>query len=222
MDKKKAVVLLSGGLDSTTTLYFARKEGYKCFCLIFDYGQRHKKEIKSAVKISKKLKCKYQIVKIKLPWSKSALTDKKILVPINRDIKKMKKEIPVTYVPGRNTIFLSFAISYAESINADVIFTGANAIDYSGYPDCRPNFYKAFQKIIKLGTKKGVEGKKIKIITPLIKKSKAEIVKLGKKLKIPFDLTWSCYKGGRKPCGKCDSCLLRKLGTTPTYFSEQL
>jgi len=212
MAKKKAVVLLSGGLDSTVTLYFARKKGYKCFCLIFDYGQRHKKEIKSALKISKKLKCPYQIIKIKLPWSKSALTDRKILLPIDRNIKEMKKEIPPTYVPARNTIFLSFAVSYAESINADVIFIGANAIDYSGYPDCRPNFYKAFQKVVKLGTKKGVEGKKIKIIAPLIKKSKADIVKLGKKLKVPFNLTWSCYKGGKKPCGKCDSCLLRTKG----------
>ena len=209
---KKAVILLSGGLDSTTTLYYAKKKRYKCFCLIFDYGQRHKKEIKSAVKIAKLLKCEYKIIKIKMPWSKSALTDRKIKVPIRRDIKKMKKEIPSTYVPARNTIFLGFAVSYAESIGADSIFIGANALDYSGYPDCRPNFYKAYKKVIGLGTKAGVKGRKIKIITPLINKTKAEIVKMGMKLRVPYYLTWSCYKGGAKPCGKCDSCLLRAKG----------
>lgn len=206
---KKAVILLSGGLDSTTTLYYARRKGYKCFCLIFDYGQRHKKEIKSAVKIAKLLKCKYKIVKIKLPWSRSALTIKKIKVPVGRSIKKMSKEIPVTYVAARNTIFLSFAISYAESIKASSIFIGANALDYSGYPDCRPDFLKAFQKVARVGTK---SGKNMKIIAPLIKKSKKDIVKLGRKLNVPFNLTWSCYKGGKNPCGICDSCLLRKKG----------
>lgn len=210
MAVKKAVILFSGGLDSSVTLYYAKSKGYKCYCLIFNYGQRHKKEIKSAVKIAKLLKCEYKVVKIKLPWSKSALTDKKMSVPVNR--KNIPEDIPTTYVPARNTIFLSFAASYAESIEADAIFIGANVLDYSGYPDCRPDFYKAYKKVMDLGTKCGVTGKKIKLITPLINKTKAEIISLGVKLKVPLDLTWSCYKGGKKPCGVCDSCLLRAKG----------
>jgi 7-cyano-7-deazaguanine synthase len=212
MENKKAVILLSGGLDSTTTLYYAKNKGFKCYCLMFDYGQKHKKELKSAVKIAKLNKSQFRIVKITLPWSKSALTDNKTKIPKNRDVKKMKADIPVTYVPARNTIFLSFALSYAESIGAFDIFIGANAIDYSGYPDCRPKYIKAFEKTANLGTKSGVLGKKIKINTPLIKLTKAGIISLGESLKIPYDLTWSCYKGGKKPCGICDSCLLRQKG----------
>lgn len=200
----KAVILLSGGLDSTTTLYYAKSKGYKCYALIFDYGQRHKRELRSAVAVAKRAKVPYQILKIKLPWKGSALLDKKIKVPVRNKIKG----IPSTYVPARNTIFLSFAVSYAEAIGAGVIFIGANAIDFSGYPDCRPDFYKAFQKVIQKGTKK----KKIKVLTPLIRMTKAQIIKLGMKLKAPLDITWSCYKGGKKPCGICDSCKLREKG----------
>src|SRR3989338_4294147 len=140
---KKAVVLLSGGLDSAATLYFAKKQGYKCFCLIFDYGQRHKKEINAAKKIAQVANCKSKIIKIKLPWKGSALLDKKINIPVGIKVSKYQsiKEIPSTYVPARNIIFLSFALSYAEAIGADAIFIGANSIDYSGYPDCRPEFY---------------------------------------------------------------------------------
>ncbi|OGF49279.1 MAG: 7-cyano-7-deazaguanine synthase QueC [Candidatus Firestonebacteria bacterium RIFOXYA2_FULL_40_8] len=210
MANKKAVILLSGGLDSTTTLYYARAKGYKCFCLLFDYGQRHKKELKAAVKLAKMNKSPYNIVKIALPWSKSALTDRKVKVP--EKCKNIGKDIPVTYVPARNTIFLSFAASFAESIGANKIFIGANALDYSGYPDCRPNYIKAYEKAVNLGTKSGVSGNKLKIETPLISMTKAEIIKLGRKLKVPYDLTWSCYKGGKKPCGVCDSCLLREKG----------
>ncbi len=200
--KKKAIILLSGGLDSTTTLYYAKSRGFSCHALIFDYGQRHKRELKSAVAVAKREKIPYEIMKIKLPWKGSSLLDKKAKVPTNRKMKG----IPSTYVPARNTIFLSFALSYAEAIGAKVIFIGANAVDYSGYPDCRPSFYEAFQEVIKEGTK----AKKIKILTPLIDLSKAEIIKLAMKLKVPLELTWSCYKGGKKPCGVCDSCTLRQ------------
>jgi 7-cyano-7-deazaguanine synthase len=204
MARSKAVVLLSGGIDSTTTLYYAKNKGHKCFALIFDYGQRHKRELKSAKAVAKRAKVPYQVVKISLPWKGSSLLDKKMKVPVRKSLKG----IPSTYVPARNTIFLSFALSYAESIGAQAIFIGANAIDFSGYPDCRPAFYKAFQQVVKTGTKK----KKIKVVTPLIDMTKAQIIALGLKLKAPLELTWSCYKGGRKPCGACDSCKLRQKG----------
>ncbi len=212
--RNKAVVLLSGGLDSATTLYFARNQGYKCFCLIFDYGQRHKREIESAKKIARAANCPYKIIKINLPWKGSALLDKKIKIPklANLRIYELTNKIPSTYVPGRNIIFLSFALSFAEAIGAQRIYVGAHAQDYSGYPDCRPEFYCAFIKVADKGTKAGVEGESLKIITPLIRKSKAQIINLGKKLGVPFELTWSCYEGGRVPCGKCDSCYFRAKG----------
>jgi len=208
----KAIVLLSGGLDSTTTLYSAIKKGYQCFALIFDYGQRHRREIKSAVAVAKCAKVSYQIIQIKLPWKGSSLLDKKLNIPAGRQFKG----IPSTYVPARNTIFLSFALSYAETIGAKAIFIGANAIDFSGYPDCRPNFYQAFQKVIQTGTK----AKKIKVLTPLIKMSKAQIIRLGMKLGAPLELTWSCYKGGKRPCGVCDSCRLRRKGFESLGYTE--
>jgi len=204
MMKKKAIILLSGGLDSTTTLYYAKKHGYECHALIFDYGQRHKKEVRSAVAVALLESVAYHVMRIKLPWKGSSLLDKKTKVPTNRKMKG----IPSTYVPARNTIFLSFALSYAEAIEAQVIFIGANAVDFSGYPDCRPKFYQAFHSVIKEGTK----AQKIKILTPLIDLSKAEIIKLAIKLKVPLELTWSCYQGGQKPCGICDSCRLRQRG----------
>lgn len=204
MKKRKAIVLLSGGLDSTTTLYYAKDRGYQCFALIFDYDQRHKKEIRAAVKVAKRARVPYKIIKISLPWKGSALLDKKIKVPARRTLKG----IPSTYVPARNTIFLSFALSYAEAIGASTIFIGANAIDFSGYPDCRPDFIKAFQEVVRCGTKKC----KIKIKTPLINLTKAQIIKLGNRLGAPLEMTWSCYKGGKKPCGVCDSCKLRAKG----------
>jgi 7-cyano-7-deazaguanine synthase len=202
---RKCVVLLSGGLDSTTTLYFALSKGYKCHALIFDYGQRHKKEVKVAIGIAKLAKVPYQVLNIQLPWKGSSLLDKNIRIPEDQDIGK---NIPSTYVPARNTIFLSFALSYAESIGANAIFIGANAVDFSGYPDCRPEYYKAFQKVMNRGTR----AKNIKVLTPLIKMSKSQIIKLGSKLKAPLGKTWSCYKGGKKPCEVCDSCVLRNKG----------
>jgi 7-cyano-7-deazaguanine synthase len=205
---KKCIVLLSGGIDSTTTLFLAKKQGYKCHALIFDYGQKHKKEIRSAIRIAKLAKIPYKVLKIKLPWKGSSLLDAGWRIPAKRSIKEIGKGIPSTYVPGRNTIFLSFAVSYAEAIGAQAIFIGANAIDFSGYPDCRPEYYRAFQKVVSTGTR----AKRIKIITPLIKMKKSQIIKLGLKLGAPLYLTWSCYKGGKDPCGVCDSCRLREKG----------
>ena len=189
--KEKTIILLSGGLDSTTTLYYAKQKGYDCHALIFNYGQRHAKEIKAAVEIANLVQVPYQILKIDFPWKGSALTDSKIKVPSFKTFHKNIKSIPVTYVPGRNTIFLSFALSYAEAIKARFIFIGANAIDYSGYPDCRPGFFKAFRNLIK----KGARNKEIQIKTPLIKKTKPQILKMALKLGVPVDKTWSCYKG---------------------------
>jgi len=208
---KKAVVLLSGGLDSTTVLYHALEKGYSCSCLLFDYGQRHRKELKSAVRIAKKNRCEYRIVKIKLPWSESSLTDAQQVLPADlkitaRSAGRKTTSLPSTYVPGRNTIFLAFALSYSETIRAGTIFIGANAVDYSGYPDCRPDYYIAWNRLLKS------LGAKIKIQAPLIRLDKAGIVKLGSRLGIPFELTWSCYKGGRRPCGVCDSCRFRQKG----------
>ncbi len=205
---KKCIVLLSGGIDSTTTLYYAKKHGYKCYALIFDYGQRHAKEIRSAVKIAKAAKVPYQILKIKLPWKGSSLLVTRYPLPVSRPMKTIGKGIPSTYVPGRNTIFLSFAVSYAEAVGAKAVFIGANAIDFSGYPDCRPGYYRAFRKVIGRGTR----AKKIRIVTPLINLKKSQIIRLGLKLGAPLDLTWSCYKGGKLPCGVCDSCRLREKG----------
>ena|SRR3989338_698064 len=220
---KKAVVLLSGGLDSATTLYYARAQGCRCFCLVFDYGQRHKKEIESAKRIAQRANCKWQVVKIILPWKGSSLLDRRISVPrpalpAGRQVSR----IPSTYVPGRNIIFLSFALSYAEAIKAEAVYIGANAIDYSGYPDCRPEFYQAFIQAARLGTKAGVEGRPIKILTPLLTKTKARIIKLGMSLAVPYELTWSCYKGSRLPCQKCDSCRFRAKGFREAGLSDPI
>jgi len=205
----KSVVLVSGGLDSTTVLYYARSKGYKCYNIIFDYGQRHRKEIIAAEKISKLLKCPYYIIKINFPWQGSVLLNKNKKLPVHK-INEIGKNIPTTYVPARNTIFISFAVSFAETINAKYIFIGANSIDYSGYPDCRQEYFMAFNKLISIGTKNGVEQKnKIEVIAPFVNMKKSEIIQLGLKLKVPFQLTWSCYEGKNKPCMKCDSCKLR-------------
>lgn len=223
-----SIVLLSGGIDSTTTLAIALTRGYFVYALSFNYGQRHKKELQSAKKIVKYFKNKtrgvikeHKIIKIDLTQiGGSALTDKKIQIP-ERTLKEIKKEIPITYVPARNIIFLSIALSYAEIVNANKIFIGANAIDYSGYPDCRVNFIKAFEDMANLGTKIGLE-KKVKIFAPLINLTKAEIIKKGKELGVPFNLTWTCYKGGRKACGKCDSCLLRLKGFKDSNIKDEI
>ena len=207
---RKAVILLSGGLDSATALYFAKKQGYKCFCLIFDYQQRHAREIRHARLIARRAGCAYKVIKISLPWKSSALLDNRIRVP--REGLYAEDKIPATYVPARNIIFLSFALSYAEAIKAGAIFIGAHTQDYSGYPDCRPAFFRAFGDVIACGTKAGAQKRKIAVKTPLINKTKAGIIKLGVKLGVPFELTWSCYQGGSEPCGTCDSCRYRAKG----------
>lgn len=208
--RKKAVVLLSGGLDSSTVLYIAKKEGYDCHCLIFDYGQRHKKELVYAAKIAKTANCPYKITKINIPWSDSSLLDKNVILASEglsrRKGSRCSKNLPSTYVPGRNTIFISFALSYAETLNASAIFIGANAIDYSGYPDCRPEYIRAWNSLIKS------LGLNISIQAPLIRLTKRGIIELGILLGVPYKNTWSCYSGGKAPCGKCDSCLFRGKG----------
>lgn len=212
---KKAVCLLSGGMDSAVTLAMAEQQGYQIYALSFNYMQRHSKEIESALKIARHFKVReHRIMNIDLSvFGGSALTDK-IKVPTGKTFREIKssKKIPVTYVPARNTIFLSSALAYAETVKADAIFIGANSVDYSGYPDCRPEYFKAFQTMADLATKCAIKGRKIKIKTPLIKMRKKDIVKKAVELNVPLELTWSCYKGGKKACGVCDSCVLRKQG----------
>lgn len=207
MANKKAIVLLSGGLDSAVALYVAIDKGFDCSCLIFDYGQRHIRELNSAKRIAKVAGCNFRVIKIHMPWHGSSLLDKRIKIP-----KRRQKIIPSTYVPARNIIFLSFALSCAEATKAKAIFIGAHSQDYSGYPDCRPEFYRAFTKAALKGTKTGTNKKGIKIFTPLIKKNKSQIIKLGRKLNVPLELTWSCYAGGKQPCMTCDSCHYRSKG----------
>lgn len=206
-----SLVLLSGGLDSATCLYLAKQNSKKIFAISFDYSQRHKVELKKAKLLCKKLNIEHKIIKLQTGiFQNSSLTDKNIKVPKNFS---SKEKIPNTYVPGRNILFLSFATSYAESKHIENIFIGVNSLDYSGYPDCRPEFIKSFQNMISIGTKSGEEKKTIQIQTPLVNLSKKEIILLAKKLKLPFSLTHSCYDPiGAKPCGICDSCLLRKKG----------
>jgi 7-cyano-7-deazaguanine synthase len=212
---KHAVVLLSGGLDSATTLAIARSQDYESYALSFDYGQRHRPELEAAQKIAKSLDAKeHRIVKIDNQiFGGSALTDD-VDVPKSRSEKEIGAGIPVTYVPARNTIFLAHALAWAETIGAGHIFIGANAIDYSGYPDCRPEFIALFETLANVGTKAGAEGTRIQIHAPLIKLSKSEIVRKAVELKVDLSLTHSCYDPtpeGRA-CGKCDSCQLRLKG----------
>lgn len=213
--KETAVVLFSGGLDSTTCLYWALAKGYDCVALNIFYGQRHSKEVLYAKKICKKLGVKFIEVKLNLPWLEAAtsLVGKNHIIP-DEPLNKIKNttRIPSTYVPARNLVFMSVAASLADSIDAGSIVAGPNAIDYSGYPDCRPEFYRPLAKTIKEGTRLGVTGKPIQILTPLLKLSKKQIAELGHKLGVPFGMTWSCYNGGAKPCGHCDSCKLREQG----------
>ncbi|MCI0496979.1 MAG: 7-cyano-7-deazaguanine synthase QueC [Thermoplasmata archaeon] len=206
-----SVVLLSGGFDSAVTMAIALQEG-EAVALTFDYGQRHYREIESAVKVAKHFGVRHFTMPIHLKTFHSALVGRGGVVPdgcVGRD------RIPETYVPARNIIFLSMALGIAESIGADRIYIGANAVDYSGYPDCRPEFIEAFQKVADIATRCGVEGEGIRFHAPIIGLTKADIVRLGVELGVPFHLTWSCYRGGEIACGRCDSCLLRLKG-----FSE--
>jgi 7-cyano-7-deazaguanine synthase len=207
----KAVILLSGGLDSSTVLYQARADGCECYAISFDYQQRHRRELQSAMSVAQSLGVvQHQIVNFDLRlWGGSALTDAAIALPEARSLDEMSQSIPVTYVPARNTIFLSFALGYAETIGAQYVYIGVNAVDYSGYPDCRPDYIQAMQEVFRLGTKQGQEGQTINIIAPLINFKKTEIIQLGNQLGVPWELTWSCYAGGDQACGVCDSCRLR-------------
>ncbi len=209
--RKKAVILLSGGLDSAVTLYHASRRGYTCYCLAFDYGQRHSVEMAYARKIARSAGAGFMAVKLRLPWKGSSLVDRSIAVPVGRSMRQIKKAIPSTYVPARNTIFLSMAASYAEAIGAEAIFIGAHVDDSSGYPDCRADYLEAFDKVVRLGTKRGLE-KRLRLQFPLVGKNKSRIIRLGASLGVPLRFTWSCYKGGRTPCGRCDSCILRAKG----------
>ncbi|MEO0967760.1 MAG: 7-cyano-7-deazaguanine synthase QueC [Cyanobacteria bacterium J06639_18] len=207
----KAVILLSGGLDSSTVLYQAHSDGCECYAISFDYQQRHRRELKSARLVAQAAGVvQHQVVNFDLrQWGGSALTDSSLELPRDRDIAEMSQNIPITYVPARNTIFLSLALAYAETIDANRVYIGVNALDYSGYPDCRPDYIQAMQEVFRLGTRQGREGQPIEIVTPLIDLKKTEIIQLGNKLGVPWELTWSCYAGEEKSCGVCDSCLLR-------------
>jgi 7-cyano-7-deazaguanine synthase len=210
---KKAVVLLSGGLDSSTALYWAQFKGYRCEALFLDYGQRHDREIKSAKQLAKAAGAHLTPLKLKLPWlGKSSLANSSLKLPDMPLSQIGKGKIPTTYVPGRNTIFLSLAVSFADAVQAEAIVIGANALDYSGYPDCRPNYLGAFAKAARLGTRQGDEGRPLKILAPLLSLDKAQIVGLALRLGVPLEKTWSCYAGKARPCGHCDSCKLRAHG----------
>ena len=212
---KKAVILLSGGLDSTTALAIAYSEGYECYAVSFRYGQRHSAELEACKKIAPTFDFKKHLI-IDIDLGKiggSALTDLDIDVPKNRDESQMT-DIPVTYVPARNTIFLSYALAWAEVLDASAIFIGVNHLDYSGYPDCRPEFIQSFENTANLATKAGVSGQKIEIKAPLINMTKAQIIQRGTELGVDYSITHSCYSPDDQglACGQCDSCILRKRG----------
>jgi len=208
---KKAIVLVSGGLDSSTVLAMAKADGFECYALSFNYGQRHTSELQAAQRVASEMGVKeHKVVTLNLDdIGGSALTDESIEVP-----EEQTTGIPVTYVPARNTVFLAIALGWAEVIEAQDMFIGVNAVDYSGYPDCRPEFIEAFERTANLATKMGVEGQKININTPLMSMSKADIVTEGTKLGVDYGLTVSCYQAddGGRACGKCDACRLRQIG----------
>lgn len=224
----KAVILLSGGIDSTTTLAVAFRDGFECYAVSFDYGQRHRCELKASQTVAKVLGAQQHLM---VPFDMcgiggSALTDD-IDVPTDRDESRMSVDIPVTYVPARNTIFLSFALAWAEVLGAFDIFLGANTVDYSGYPDCRPEYIEAYERMANLATRAGVEGTgRFQIHVPLIQMTKAEIIRTGIDLGVDYRLTHSCYdpSGCGSACGRCDSCMVRRKGfqeagvTDPTRY----
>ncbi len=222
--QKKAVVLLSGGLDSATTLAIARSQGYHCYTLAFDYGQRHRSELQAAKRISAAQGAlEHKVVHLDLNLiGGSALTDMAIAVPERPLASIGEAGIPVTYVPARNTVFLAIALGWAEVLQAQDIFIGVNAVDYSGYPDCRPEYIAAFETMANLATRTGVEGQELHLHTPLIQLSKAEIIRQGHGLGVDYGLTISCYQadGMGRACGRCDSCLLRQQGFIQAGISD--
>jgi len=213
-EKPRAVVLLSGGVDSATAAAIAKWEGYELYALSFDYGQRHSKELDCARQVGKSLGvARHVVIEFNLrAWGGSALTDD-IAVPLDRDASGMSADSPVTYVPARNTIFLSFALGYAEVVGADTMVIGVNQLDYSGYPDCRAEYLRAFEAMANLGTRAGtMEGRRFRVFAPLLHLTKAQIIHRGTELGVDYSLTWSCYQGLDQPCGRCDSCILRAEG----------
>jgi len=220
----EAVVLLSGGLDSSTVLAMAKEKGYGIVALSFDYGQKHLRELNSARKLAKHYRVEEHVV-IPLDLGKhlrSSLTQDSMIIPEGAPKNGGVRGIPSTYVPSRNIIFLSIAASIAESRGAEAVFIAVNSVDFSGYPDCTPDFLEAFQRVLDIGTKAGKEGRKLKIEAPILRMSKAEIVREAVRLKVPLELTWSCYRGGVKACGKCDSCLLRLQGFEEAGIEDPL
>jgi len=205
---KKAIVLLSGGLDSATSSAIALQEGYEAIALSFKYGQKHSKELESAQEVVQILGIKeHHIIDVNLSlWGGSSLTDENLTIPQDG---VQGGQIPSTYVPGRNTVFIAIALSLAEAKQAEAIYLGINAIDYSGYPDCRPEYLQAFQNLANLSSKVGIEGKTPQLMAPLVNMSKVDIVKTAVKLNVPIEKTWSCYQGGEFPCSVCDSCRIR-------------
>lgn len=226
MSKKRAVVLLSGGLDSTTVLAIAKSEGFDCYALSFGYGQRHSYELEVAAKVAAAAGVqKHVIADIDLRMFGGSALTADIDVPKGRDSEEMGEGIPVTYVPARNTVFLSFALAWAEVLEASNVFIGVNALDYSGYPDCRPEFIDAYENMANLATKAGVEGtQKLKIHTPLIDLTKAQIIEKGMALGVDYGATSSCYDPmtDGQPCRECDSCLLRAKGFAEAGFADPL
>ena len=220
----EAVILLSGGLDSSTVLALAKEAGFEPVALTFDYGQRHRREVDSARRIAEHFHVKEHLI-VPLDLGKfltSSLTKASMKVPSGRERAEIGSGIPNTYVPSRNIIFLSIASAIAESRGSRAVFIAANAVDFSGYPDCTPEFIESFQKTLDVGTRAGRDGKGIRIEVPILRKSKSEIVKEAVRLKVPLELTWSCYEGGRKACGKCDSCLLRLEGFKAAGIEDPL
>jgi 7-cyano-7-deazaguanine synthase len=220
----EAIVLLSGGLDSSTVLALAKERGYDVVALTFDYGQKHKRELNSSRKMARHFKAKEHII---VPLSlgellRSSLTRESMSIPENRTEEEISSGVPSTYVPSRNIIFLSIAASIAESRGAEAIFIATNSVDFSGYPDCTAEFMSAFQSTLDIGTKAGREGRGIRIEAPILTKSKGDIVREAIRLKVPMGDTWSCYKGGVKACGKCDSCLLRLRGFSEAGIRDPL
>jgi 7-cyano-7-deazaguanine synthase len=209
-----ALVLLSGGLDSATALAWAQQvKGWRCRALLFDYGQRHRRELRAARTLARRAGVPVETVTFRLPWGGSSLLEPSAALPHPPEGRIGRGPLPSTYVPARNTIFLAFALSWADAANIPRIVIGANALDYSGYPDCRPAYLRSVERMAALGTRLGAEKKRPpKIWAPLLRMSKADIVRLGTRLKVPFGRTWSCYRGERIPCGRCDSCRLRARG----------
>ncbi|MDQ2811791.1 MAG: 7-cyano-7-deazaguanine synthase QueC [Actinomycetota bacterium] len=215
LTRPPAVVLLSGGLDSATVLAIALQEGFDAYALSFRYGQRHTVELEAAERVAKALgAARHVVLQIDLrAFGGSALTDGSLAVPHHDSVDQLGSEIPVTYVPARNTIFLSFALAWAETLGSSDVFIGVNALDYSGYPDCRPEYIAAYQQMANLATKAGVQGGQLKIHTPLIQLTKAQTIRRGQELGVDYGLTHSCYEPtGSRPCGTCDACLLRQRG----------